>query len=112
MLVEPSGPKPRQGSADGIHLKLEHPDGTPADPPTIRSAVPTWAPGDRIRLGPNKPALLVVGIRIAHVYRCAHAQEDAHAGAHALNQAIARRGEEEQEEVDLGRTVATELNRA
>jgi hypothetical protein len=46
-------------------FKLEHPDGTPADPPTLRSAVPNWAPGDRIPLGPDRPALLVVGIRNA-----------------------------------------------
>jgi hypothetical protein len=29
-------------------FKLEHPDGTPADPPTIRSAVPNWEIGDQI----------------------------------------------------------------
>jgi hypothetical protein len=43
-------------------FKLEHPDGTPADPPTLRSAVPNWAIGDKIPFGPDKPALLVVGI--------------------------------------------------
>ena len=43
-------------------FKLEHPDGTPADPPTLRSAVPNWA--DR-RSDPDKPALLVVGVRNA-----------------------------------------------
>jgi hypothetical protein len=42
-------------------FKLEHPDGTPADPPTLRSAVPNWAIGDKIPFGPGKPALLVVG---------------------------------------------------
>jgi hypothetical protein len=46
-------------------FKLEHPDGTPADPPTLRSAVPNWAIGDRIPFGPGKPALLVVGVRTA-----------------------------------------------
>ena len=25
--------------------KLEQQDGTPADPPTLRTAVPTWNPG-------------------------------------------------------------------
>ena len=30
--------------------KLEHADGTPADPPTLRSAVPTWGAGDTIPL--------------------------------------------------------------
>jgi hypothetical protein len=46
-------------------VKLEHPDGIPADPPTIRSAVANWEIGDKIPLGPNKPPLLVVGIRYA-----------------------------------------------
>ena len=45
-------------------FKLEHPDGTPADPPTMRSAVPTWAPGDRIFLGPGK-TLRVLELRTA-----------------------------------------------
>ena len=44
-------------------FKLEHPDGTPADPPTIRSAVPNWEIGDKIPFDPGKAALLVVGIR-------------------------------------------------
>jgi hypothetical protein len=47
-------------------FKLEHPDGTPADPPTLRSAVPNWEIGDKIPFGPGKPALLVVGIRNAY----------------------------------------------
>jgi hypothetical protein len=46
-------------------FKLEHPDGTPADPPTLRSAVPNWEIGDKIPFGPGNPALLVVGIRNA-----------------------------------------------
>ena len=46
-------------------FKLEHPDGTPADPPTLRTAVPNWEIGDKIPFGPGKPALLVVGIRNA-----------------------------------------------
>jgi hypothetical protein len=33
--------------------KLEHEDGTPADPPTIRVAVPTWNPGNTISLAPT-----------------------------------------------------------
>ncbi|RPJ83727.1 MAG: hypothetical protein EHM13_06765 [Acidobacteria bacterium] len=48
-----------------ITFKLEHPDGTPADPPTLRSAVPDWAIGDKIPFGPSKRSLLVVGIRNA-----------------------------------------------
>jgi hypothetical protein len=46
-------------------FQLEDLDGTPADPPTLRSAVPDWAIGDKIPFGPDKPALLVVGIRNA-----------------------------------------------
>jgi hypothetical protein len=32
-------------------FKLEHADGTPADPPTLRTAVPDWHAGDTIPLG-------------------------------------------------------------
>jgi hypothetical protein len=46
-------------------FKLEHVDGTPADPPTLRSAVPTWKPGDTIPCGPDKPRLLVLGVHAA-----------------------------------------------
>lgn len=31
--------------------RLEQEDGTPADPPTLRTAVPTWNAGDTIPLG-------------------------------------------------------------
>jgi hypothetical protein len=31
--------------------RLELEDGTPADPPTLRTAVPNWSPGDTIPLG-------------------------------------------------------------
>lgn len=34
-------------------FKLEHSDGTPADPPTLRSAVPNCQIGDTIPLGPG-----------------------------------------------------------
>jgi hypothetical protein len=34
--------------------KLEKEDGTPADPPTFRTAVPTWSPGDTIPLGRDR----------------------------------------------------------
>jgi hypothetical protein len=37
-----------------FHYRLEHQDGTPADPPTFTTAVPTWRPGDTIPLGPGK----------------------------------------------------------
>jgi hypothetical protein len=42
-------------------FKLEQPDDTPADPPTLRSAVPNWEEPAR----PVRPQLLVVGIRNA-----------------------------------------------
>jgi hypothetical protein len=42
--------------------KLEHQDGTPADPPSMRSAAGvTWRPGDMIPLG--RKTLRVVAIR-------------------------------------------------
>jgi hypothetical protein len=34
--------------------KLENEDGTPADPPVFRTAVPTWQPGDTIPLGAGR----------------------------------------------------------
>jgi hypothetical protein len=40
---------------------LETPDGAPADPPTLKSAVPNWRPGDTIPLG--RRTLRVVGVR-------------------------------------------------
>jgi hypothetical protein len=42
-------------------FKLEQADGTPADPPSIRSAVPNWRVGDTIPLG-SKRTRRVVGI--------------------------------------------------
>jgi hypothetical protein len=44
-------------------FKLEHPDGTPADPPTIRSAVPNWEIGVRIPMVLAGQALVVIGPR-------------------------------------------------
>jgi hypothetical protein len=35
----------------GFTFRLEHEDGTPADPPTFHTAVPTWQAGDTIPLG-------------------------------------------------------------
>jgi hypothetical protein len=32
-------------------FRLEQEDGSPADPPTLKSAVPDWHPGDAIPLG-------------------------------------------------------------
>ena len=41
---------------------LEHEDGSPAEPPTLWTAVPNWAPGDAIPLG-NHRILRVVRVR-------------------------------------------------
>jgi hypothetical protein len=54
-------------------FKLEHADGTPADPATLTTVAPSWARGDTIPLGkrtlrvvdvhdddPDAPAVLVV----------------------------------------------------
>ena len=41
---------------------LENEDGTPADPPTLKTAAPNWRHGDTIPLG-NGRTLRVVGIR-------------------------------------------------
>jgi len=35
-------------------FKLEHEDGTPAEPPTFHTAVPTWQAGDTIPLGRDR----------------------------------------------------------
>jgi hypothetical protein len=37
-----------------INDKLEHEDGTPADPPTLHTAVPNWSAGDTIPLGRDR----------------------------------------------------------
>ena len=47
-----------------FHYRLEHQDGTPADPPTFHTAIPNWGPGDEIPLGAGK-TLRVVEIRHA-----------------------------------------------
>jgi hypothetical protein len=43
-------------------FKLEQADGKPAEPPSIRSAVTNWRPGDKIPLGPTR-TLQVVRVR-------------------------------------------------
>jgi hypothetical protein len=43
---------------------LEREDGSPADPPTLVTAVPNWRPGDVIPLG-RGPGLRVVEVRPA-----------------------------------------------
>jgi hypothetical protein len=35
-------------------FKLEHKDGTPADPPILDTATPTWRSGDTIPLGQDR----------------------------------------------------------
>jgi hypothetical protein len=35
-------------------FKLEHEDGTPADPPVLHTAVPNWSAGDTIPLDADK----------------------------------------------------------
>jgi hypothetical protein len=42
-------------------FRLEQEDRTPTDPPTLRSAVPDWRPGDTIPLGDR--TLVVLAIR-------------------------------------------------
>jgi hypothetical protein len=42
-------------------FRLEQADGTPAEPPSLRSAVPNWRVGDTIPLGRDR-TLCVVGI--------------------------------------------------
>jgi hypothetical protein len=44
-------------------VELEHEDGTPADPPVLHTAVPTWSVGDTIPLGPGK-TLRVIETRL------------------------------------------------
>jgi hypothetical protein len=43
--------------------KLERKDGPPAEPPTLKTAVPSWRPGDVIPLGRNG-ALRVIETRL------------------------------------------------
>lgn len=52
----------RQKGTDGISLPARDQDGTPADPPTLLSVVPTWGPGDVIPLGAGL-SLRVVEVR-------------------------------------------------
>ena len=42
-------------------FRLEHAGGEPADPPTMRSAVPNWQAGDQIALGRGR-SLRVVAV--------------------------------------------------
>jgi hypothetical protein len=58
--LSPFGPSP-EGEDRVFTFKLEWQDGTPADPPTLHTAVPNWAAGDTIPLGRDR-ALRVVDI--------------------------------------------------
>jgi hypothetical protein len=44
-------------------FRLEHEDGSPADPPTLKAAVPDWRTGHTIALGPGR-MLRVVATRV------------------------------------------------
>ena len=46
-------------------FKLTHADGTPADPPTVRVAVPNWRAGDTITVGHR--SLRVIRFATAYV---------------------------------------------
>jgi hypothetical protein len=46
-----------------FQFRLGHDDGTPADPATLKTAVPNWQAGDTIPLG--KGRTLVIDIRSA-----------------------------------------------
>jgi hypothetical protein len=48
----------------GFDFKLVQADGTPADPPTLKAAVPNWGPGDTIHL-PGERSLRVIETRIS-----------------------------------------------
>ena len=43
-------------------FKLEHEDGTPADPPSFQTSVPNWRHGDTIPLGQGR-SLRVIDTR-------------------------------------------------
>jgi hypothetical protein len=46
----------------GFAFRLEHEDGTPAEPRTFEAAVPNWRPGDALHLGRDR-TLHVVAMR-------------------------------------------------
>jgi hypothetical protein len=45
---------PSDGGGSRFTYRLEYEDGTPADPPTLDTAVPNWRAGDTIPLGQDK----------------------------------------------------------
>ena len=46
----------------GFAFRLEHEDGTPAEPRRFEAAVPNWSPGDTLHLGRER-TLRVVAVR-------------------------------------------------
>jgi hypothetical protein len=52
----------RKGDRITFTFMLEHEDGTPAGPPTLRTAVADWRAGDRIPLG-RKGTLRVIDVQ-------------------------------------------------
>jgi hypothetical protein len=72
MLAMPFGPTDTEGEIRmaGFLFRLELEGGTPADPPTFETAVPTWRPGDTIPLGRRNFAWLVFAMRTRTDLRC------------------------------------------
>lgn len=66
LLPDSFGPSRLRGRTEWqvFTFKLEHEDGTPADPPVLHTAVPTWSVGDTIPLDASR-AFGVVEIRDA-----------------------------------------------
>lgn len=46
----------------GFTFRLQHEDGTPADPATFTAAVPNWSPGDTIHM--SRRTLRVIATRL------------------------------------------------
>lgn len=57
-----SHPKGRVQDQMAFMFRLQHEDGTPANPPTLTSAVPNWRTGDAIPLDADR-ALRAVDVR-------------------------------------------------
>jgi hypothetical protein len=50
-------------------FRLEQADGTPADPPTVRTAVPDMRPGDTIPIRPGRTLRVVATVASAATSR-------------------------------------------
>jgi len=50
---------PGMGNRMAFTYRLEQEDGTPADPPVLHTAVPTWHVGDTIPLGRDRSLRVV-----------------------------------------------------